>query len=157
MHRIAVAALCAVFSLMVVSYSANSETFVGTAAATGTYKRPLLVVDGKRYELKGSDKADGSVADLLARFSQGDRGTYTITGTRSTVNNNEGILIDSIIPSSIGSVANRVSPNGPNALSRFSNTQLIIVGVVLLSAFVALCILTVGMGYLWQHSRSRNK
>jgi len=31
--------------------------------ATGTYKRPLLIVDGKRYELKVSDKAEASVAD----------------------------------------------------------------------------------------------
>jgi hypothetical protein len=29
---------------------AENETFTGTAARTGTYKRPLLLVDGKRYE-----------------------------------------------------------------------------------------------------------
>jgi hypothetical protein len=42
--------------------AAESETFTGTAAASGTYKRPQLLVDGKRYELKASDKADASVA-----------------------------------------------------------------------------------------------
>ena len=32
--------------------AAESEAFTGTAARSGTYKRPLLDVDGKRYELK---------------------------------------------------------------------------------------------------------
>jgi hypothetical protein len=48
--------------------AAESETFTGAAAASGTYKRPQLLVDGKRYELKASDKADTSVAEVLARF-----------------------------------------------------------------------------------------
>jgi hypothetical protein len=47
--------------------AAESETFTGTAAASGTFKRPLLLVDGQRYELKASDKADASVAELLER------------------------------------------------------------------------------------------
>ena len=50
-------------------YAAESETFRGTAARSGTYKRPLLDVDGKRYELKASDKADAAVAEALDKFS----------------------------------------------------------------------------------------
>jgi glutamate decarboxylase len=50
-------------SLAVAAFAAESETFTGTAARTGTYKRPLLIVDGKRHELKASDKADANVAD----------------------------------------------------------------------------------------------
>src|SRR5262245_48993070 len=78
--------------------AAESETFTGTAAASGTYKRPQLLVDGKRYELKASDKADASVAEVLARFSKGDTGTYVVKGTRGTVNGVDGIHIDSITP-----------------------------------------------------------
>ena len=76
--------------------AAESETFTGTAARTGTYKRPLLDVDGKRYELKALDKANASVAEMLAGFSQGDTGTYAVVGTRGTVNGQDGIIVDSI-------------------------------------------------------------
>jgi hypothetical protein len=79
-------------------YAAESETFTGTAAASGTYKRPQLLVDGKRYELKASDKADASVAEMLARFSKGDTGSYVVKGTRGTVNGVDGIIIASIKP-----------------------------------------------------------
>jgi hypothetical protein len=79
-------------------YAAESETFTGAAAASGTHKRPQLLVDGKRYELKASDKADASVAEMLARFSRGDTGTYVVKGTRATLNGVDGILIDSITP-----------------------------------------------------------
>jgi len=89
--------------LAAAAFAAQSETFTGTAARTGTYKRPLLVVDGKRYELKASDKAAADVPDLLARFSQGDTGTYVVKGTRGTVNGVDGILIDSIAPAANGS------------------------------------------------------
>ena len=78
--------------------AAESETFTGTAARSGTYKRPLLDVDGKRYELKASDKAEKSVAELLKKFSEGDTGTYVIKGTRGTVQGNDGIVIDSVTP-----------------------------------------------------------
>jgi hypothetical protein len=50
--------------------AADSESFTGTASATGKFKRPLLIVDGKGYELKASDKADAKVAgylDILSR------------------------------------------------------------------------------------------
>src|SRR6516225_12323133 len=77
--------------------AAESETFTGTAAASGTYKRPQLLVDGKRYELKASDKADASVAEVPARFSKGDTGTYVVKGTRGTVHGVDGIIIDSIM------------------------------------------------------------
>jgi len=79
-------------------HAAQSETFTGTAAASGTYKRPQLLVDGKRYELKASDKADASVAKVLARFSKGDRGTQVVKGTRGSVNGKEGIIVDAITP-----------------------------------------------------------
>jgi hypothetical protein len=36
---------------------AEGETFTGTAARTGSYKRPLWLVDGKRQELKAAAKA----------------------------------------------------------------------------------------------------
>jgi len=37
-----VALVCSAIGL----YAAESETFTGTAAASGTYKRPQLLVDG---------------------------------------------------------------------------------------------------------------
>src|SRR5262249_61372599 len=67
-------------------YAAESETCTGVAAASGTHKRPLLLVDGKRYELKASDKADASVTKMLAKFSKSDAGTDVVQGTRATVN-----------------------------------------------------------------------
>src|SRR5262249_23588122 len=78
--------------------SAESETITGVASATGTSKRPLLIVDRKRYELNASDKADPSVAATLAKFSKGDTGTYVVKGTRGTVNGNDGIVVESITP-----------------------------------------------------------
>jgi RNA polymerase sigma factor (sigma-70 family) len=80
------------------AFAAPVADFTGTASATGTYKRPLLLVGDKRYELKASDKADASVAETLAKFSKGDTGTYTVKGTLGTVNGNDGILVDSITP-----------------------------------------------------------
>jgi hypothetical protein len=89
-------ALVALVGSAVGSCAAERETFTGTAAASGTYRRPQLLVDGKRYELKASGKADASVAEILARFSRGDTGTYVVKGTRGTVNGVDGILIDAI-------------------------------------------------------------
>lgn len=83
-------------ALCVRAATADHETFTGTAARTGTYKRPLLDVDGKRYELKASDRADPSAAEMLVKFSQGDTGTYAVVGTQGTVNRNDGILVDRI-------------------------------------------------------------
>jgi hypothetical protein len=87
--------------------TAESETFTGAAAASGTYKRPQLLVDGKRYELKASDTADASVADMLARFSKGDTGTYVVKGRRGTVNGVDGIIFDSIAPAAHSSARAR--------------------------------------------------
>jgi hypothetical protein len=78
--------------------AADKETLTGVASATGTFKRPLLLVGDKRYELKPSDKAEASVAETLEKFSKGDAGTYTVKGTRDTVNGNDGIIVDSITP-----------------------------------------------------------
>src|SRR5262245_55651061 len=89
-------ALVALVGSAVGLYAAESETFTGAATASGTYKRPKLLVDGKRYELKASDKADPSVTKMLAKFSKGDAGTYVVKGTRGTVNGADGIIIDSI-------------------------------------------------------------
>ena len=75
------------FSLLVLAgsavglYAFETETFRGTAARSGTHKRPRLDVDGKRYELKASDKADASVQKMLAKFSKGDTGSYAVLGT----------------------------------------------------------------------------
>src|SRR5262249_53677877 len=73
-------ALVALVGLAVEVSAAESETFTGVAAASGTDKRPLLLVDGKRYELKASDQADASVTKMLAKFSKGDAGTSASTG-----------------------------------------------------------------------------
>lgn len=89
-----VALICSAVGLS----AAESETFTGAAAASGTHKRPLLLVDGKRYELKASDKADASVAETLARFSRGDTGTYIVKGKRGTVNRMYGIIVDALAP-----------------------------------------------------------
>jgi hypothetical protein len=91
-------ALVALIGSAVGLYAAECETFTGTAAASGTYKRPQLLVDGKRYELKASDKADASVVQVLDKFSKGDTGTYVVKGTRGTINGVDGIIIDSITP-----------------------------------------------------------
>lgn len=95
-HRLI--ALVVVIGLEVFVNAAETETFTGTAAASGTYKRPLLVVDNVRYELKASDKADASVTETLTKFSKGDIGIYAVTGTRGTVNGKDGLLIDRIAP-----------------------------------------------------------
>ncbi len=91
-------ALVALLGSMLTLQSAETEIFTGTAARTGIYKRPLLLVDGKRYELKASDNADASVAELLAKFSNGDTGSYALVGTRASVNGGDGILVDRIAP-----------------------------------------------------------
>jgi hypothetical protein len=78
--------------------AAEAETFTGTAAASGTHKRPLLLVDGERFELNASDKVDASVAETLGKFSRGDTGTYAVRGTRGTVNGTDGILVAASTP-----------------------------------------------------------
>lgn len=91
-------ALVALFVTAAGTHAADVQTLTGTAAATRTDKRPLLVVDGKRYELKASDKAEKSVAETLEKFSKGDTGTYTVKGVLGPVNGNDGILVESITP-----------------------------------------------------------
>jgi hypothetical protein len=66
-------------------------------AFTGTFKRPLLIVGDKRYELTASDKADANVTEMLEQFSKGDTGTYSANGILGTVNGNDGIQVDSIV------------------------------------------------------------
>jgi hypothetical protein len=91
-------ALAALIGSAVGLHAADSETITGTAAASGTHQRPLLLVDGKPYERKASAKADPLVAEVLAKFSKGDTGTYAVKGTRGTVNGQDGIIIESITP-----------------------------------------------------------
>ena len=113
--------LVALVGLAVGLYAAENETFTGIAAVSGTYKRPQLLVDGKRYELKASDKADASVAEMLAKFSKGGRGTYVVKGTRGTVNGVDGIIIDGITPAAIpptGPVLPRGSQRESDRLAR---------------------------------------
>jgi Periplasmic copper-binding protein (NosD) len=90
--------------------AAESETFTGVAAASGTHKPPQLLVDGQRYELKAPDKADAAVAEMLAKFSQGDKGTYVVKGTRSTVNGVHGIIVDAIKPAASSPAAAQTTP-----------------------------------------------
>lgn len=78
--------------------AAPADGFTGVASATGTYKRPLLIVDGKRYELKASDRADATVAETLAKFSKGDTTAYTAKGVLGAVNGNDGLFVDAIVP-----------------------------------------------------------
>jgi hypothetical protein len=75
--------LVALLGPVVGLHAAEGETFTGTAAS-GAHERPRLLVDGKRYELKASDKADASVAETLVKFSKGDADTYTVKGKRGT-------------------------------------------------------------------------
>jgi hypothetical protein len=51
-------ALVALLGSLVGLYAAEGGNFTGAAAASGTHKRPQLLVDGNRYKLKASDKAD---------------------------------------------------------------------------------------------------
>ena len=76
-------ALVALVGSAVGLYAARRETFTGAAVASGTHQRPQLLVDGKRYELRASAKADASVAQTLAGFSRGDTGTYVWLKDRS--------------------------------------------------------------------------
>lgn len=76
--------------------SAQSECFAGSAARSGTFKRPLLDVNGKRYELKPSATAEENVKAFLDKFSKGDRGKYLVTGAKGVVNGREGIVVDKI-------------------------------------------------------------
>src|SRR5512139_3818911 len=108
-------ALVALVNSAAALYAAESETFTGAAAASGTYKRPLLLVDGKRYELKASDKADASVAETLAKFSTGDTNSYAIAGTRGTVNGGDGIIVDSITPAAKPLPSTGTAAPGTNA------------------------------------------
>ena len=103
--------------------AAESETFTGTAAASGTYKRPQLLVDGKRYELKASDKADASVAEVLDRFSKGDTGTYVVKGRRGTVNGRDGIIIDSVTPAARSPAAAQTTPTVTSSVVTVSNRK----------------------------------
>ncbi|MBX3399310.1 MAG: hypothetical protein KF873_11250 [Gemmataceae bacterium] len=96
--KFVLAAFLTVFVALGSVRAADPETFAGTASASGTHKRPLLIVDGKRYELKASDKADPAVAKTLTKFSQGDTGTYTVRGTPGTVQGNDGIIVERIDP-----------------------------------------------------------
>jgi hypothetical protein len=49
MKRLSISlALVALVGSAVGLYAVEAETFTGAAAASGTYKRPLLPVDGKR-------------------------------------------------------------------------------------------------------------
>src|SRR5262245_37506034 len=112
-------ALMALVGSAVGSYAAWNETFTGAAAASGTYRRPQLLVDGKRYELKASDKAGASVAEVLAGFPKGDAGTYVVEGTRGTVNGADGIL------RAHGSLSTRLLHeygHGPNVTLTFAQT-----------------------------------
>ena len=102
--------LLALVGSAVALYAAEPETFAGSAARSGTYKRPLLDVDGKRYELEPSDKADKSVAELLKKFSEGDTGRHVIKGTRGIVKGNDGIVIDSITPATAPESSPRPAP-----------------------------------------------
>ncbi len=95
--------------------AAESETATGTAARTGTYHRPLLLVDGKRYELKASDKAEASVTETLAKFSNGDTGTYVVKGTRDTVNGMDGILAGVVTPAAKPLPSTGATASGTNA------------------------------------------
>ena len=62
----------------------EAKTWTGTAARSGTYHRPQLVVDGKKFELKAAEKADASVTETLKRISDGDTSKYTVKGTETT-------------------------------------------------------------------------
>src|SRR5262245_36434758 len=95
------------------SYASESETFTGKAAASGTHKRPLLLINDVRYELMASAKAEATVVEILTKFSKGDTGTYTMKGTRGTINGKDGILIDSIVPAAANSAPSAASATKP--------------------------------------------
>jgi len=103
-------ALVALITAAIGLYAAAPETFTGTAARTGTHKRPLLVVNGKGYELKASAKADAKVAEMLEKFSRGDTGTYTVKGVRGAVNGGDGIIVESVTPAKATSGGGSAAP-----------------------------------------------
>jgi hypothetical protein len=116
-------ALLALVGSAVGLYAAECETFTGVASTSGTYKRPLLIVDGKRYELKASsDKADASVTDMLGRFSKGDSGTCVVKGTPGAVNGVDGI-IDGITPAAIPPAAAQTTPTVTSSVVTVSNRK----------------------------------
>jgi hypothetical protein len=116
-------ALVALVSSAVGLCGAESESFTGAATASGTYKRPQLLVDGKRYELKAADKACASVRETLAKFSKGDKGKYVVKGTRGTVNGVDGIIIDEITPAPPSPAAAQTTPTVTSKVVTVSNRK----------------------------------
>jgi hypothetical protein len=72
------------------------KTYTGTAQRSGTYHRPQLMVDSKRYELKAADNAEASVKETLQKISDGDTSKYTVKGTETTGDRGTSILVVSI-------------------------------------------------------------
>lgn len=125
--------------------AAEVETFTGIASATGTHKRPLLLVGGQRYELKAADGAQASVADTLARFSQGETGTYVIKGRRATLSGRDGIIVEAIAPAAVSSVPAQPDDGGPQVVRVGPVTYTISAPtVVLATPLVTANVVTVG-------------
>ena len=74
----------------------EAKTWTGAANRTGTQHRPLLVADGKRYELKPADKAGADVKETLQKIADGDTGNYSVKGTESSADRPSTILVESI-------------------------------------------------------------
>ena len=70
----------------------NKVGGAGLGLAWGVFLATLLLTLGVILPMPPS------VAETLARFSEGETGTYVVKGTRGTVNGMDGIIVNSITP-----------------------------------------------------------
>ena len=76
--------------------AAPGTTWTGTALRSGTYHRPQLMVDGKRYEMKTAEKTDAGVKDTLQKISDGDTSRYTVKGAVTQGDHGTTLMVESI-------------------------------------------------------------
>ena len=77
--------------------ASSGESFTGTVSATMLRHQQRLSAGGVSYDLMLSDKADAAAKDIMDKIAKGEAtGTYTVKGTKSTINGRDGILVDSI-------------------------------------------------------------
>ena len=70
----------------------GGDSFTGPVHATGTRKLPRITLDGTKFDLIASDKADATVKETLAKIGAGATGDYVVKGTKK----DSQILVDSI-------------------------------------------------------------
>jgi hypothetical protein len=88
-------------------------------------KTSLSIVSIALVALVGSTVGayDASVAQMLAKFANGDTGTYAVKGTRGTVRVKDGVLVDGIAQAEISPAASQSSPTVTSSVVTVSNRK----------------------------------